>query len=75
MQYILTEEEYRKLKQQDSKFDELCMILHNIDNDLVDDKSKLKLFRTLVNDLGYSSQNGTTEAALFAWNSRKSMQI
>lgn len=71
MMYILTHKEYNALKRKDPKFDELVMILHNIDSEICNDKAKLTLFRTLANDLGYSSQNGTEEAVLNAWSSRK----
>jgi len=71
MQYLLSEQEYKDLQRKDSKFDQLTMILHKIDEDLCNDKDKLQLFRQLVNDLGYSSQDGTTDAILFAWENKK----
>ena len=74
MQYILTEEEYKKLKEEDSKFKELCMILYNIDSERIDTKSKFLLFSKLSDDLAYSEQDGNTEAVLFAWNNRKSQE-
>ena len=68
MQYILTQEEYNSLQRQDSKFDKLYMILNRIDVDLMmNDKSKLMVFRKLMNDLDYASQDGTIDAVLFAW--------
>jgi hypothetical protein len=71
MQYLLSEQEYKDLQRKDSKFDQLTMLLHKISEDLCNDKDKLKLFRQLVDDLDYSSQDGTTDAILFAWENRK----
>lgn len=68
MQYILTQEEYNSLQRQDSKFDKLHMILHRIDVDLIDDTSKLMVFKKLISDLDYASQDGTIDAVLFAWD-------
>lgn len=71
MRYLLTEEEYQQLQETDVKFEKLYSILHSIDTGTTRDETKLDLFRSLVNDLGYAYQDGTIDKILENWKNWK----
>jgi len=74
MQYILTEQEYKNMKDKKSEFYLLISILRSINKESINDNIKLKLYKTLINDLDRASENDTIEAILNAWENRKEGQ-
>lgn len=71
MRYLLTEEEYQQLQETDARFEKLYSILHSIDTETTRDETKLDLFRSLVDDLGRASQEGTIDKILENWKNWK----
>lgn len=70
MQYILSEQELKELKQVDPNFHYLHDVLSSISQEIKRD-IRLALYDRLVQDLDQSEQMGITQAMLDAWKQRK----
>jgi hypothetical protein len=71
MQYILTEQEYKDLQENDKRFNKLTMIVHNILEQNIVDRFKFNLIVELHDNLAYASQDGSTDSMLHTWEKKE----